>query len=137
MLGDRPGANQTVFRLEKHLEIWRNVIRDEGRNPDAEIDEVSRSKFERNAPGNQRLCIHGGTPASLQITFSCDLCCLTSSSTRRSDVPTAMNPPTIIVAPLGINATASSTETLLMLMAPMVTAANGEPFASIQKLGAG
>ena len=136
-MGDRPGANQTVFRLEKHLEIWRNVIRDEGRNPDGEIDEVFRSKFERNAPGNQRLCIHGGTPASLQITFSCDLCCLTSSSTRRYDVPTAMNSANHNCRTIGIIATASSTETLLMLMAPMVTAANGEPFASMQKLGAG
>ena len=76
-----------------------------------------------------------GRPASLQITVSSDLFCLTNSSTRRSGVPTAMNSPTIIVAPLGIIATASSTETLLMLTAPMVTAANGLALRYRPKVG--
>ena len=56
-----------------------------------------------------------GRPASLQITVNSDLFCLTNSSTRRSGVPTPMNPPTMTVAPLGIMATASSAETLFIL----------------------
>ena len=52
-----------------------------------------------------------GTAASLLMMESSDFLCLTSSSSSRSGVPTPMNPPTITVAPLGILATASSTET--------------------------
>jgi hypothetical protein len=42
------------------------------------------------------------------MTESSGFLCLTSSSSRRSDVPTPMKPPTMTVAPLGIRATASS-----------------------------
>jgi hypothetical protein len=59
---------------------------------------------------------------------------LIDQALRRADGHESANH---ICRTLGIIATASSTETLLMLMAPMVTATNGEPFASIQKLGAG
>src|SRR5258707_4930518 len=51
-----------------------------------------------------------GTAASLQMIDSSDFLCLTTSSSRRSGVPTPMNPPTMTLAPLGIMATASSTE---------------------------
>ena len=47
--------------------------------------------------------------ASLQMMESSDFLCLTSSSSKRSGVPTPMNPPIITVARLGILATASST----------------------------
>ena len=52
-----------------------------------------------------------GTAASLLMMESSDFLCLTNSSSSRSGVPTPMNPPTITVAPLGILAMASSTET--------------------------
>ena len=52
-----------------------------------------------------------GTAASLLMMESSDFLCLTISSSSRSGVPTPMNPPTMTVAPLGIMATASSTET--------------------------
>jgi len=34
-------ADQPVFRLEEYLELRRNVVRDQGRNPNAEIDKVA------------------------------------------------------------------------------------------------
>src|SRR5262249_49180529 len=58
MLGSRPGADQPVFGLEKYLSTGRNVVCDERRNPDSEINEISRSELERNALSNQRLCVH-------------------------------------------------------------------------------
>jgi hypothetical protein len=41
LLRDRSGADQAVFRLEEHLEIGRNVVRDQRRNADAEVHEVA------------------------------------------------------------------------------------------------
>src|SRR6516162_1338537 len=61
-----------------------------------------------------------GTAASLQTSESSDLCCRTSSSSSRSGVPTPMKPPTISLVPLGIIATASSAETVLILPAPII-----------------
>jgi hypothetical protein len=52
-----------------------------------------------------------GTAASLLMMESSDFLCLTNSSSRRSGVPTPMNPPTMTVAPLGIMAMASAAET--------------------------
>src|SRR6516164_4882327 len=65
-----------------------------------------------------------GTAASLQTSESSDLCCRTSSSSSRSGVPTPMKPPTITLAPLGIIATASSAETVLILPAPIIAQKN-------------
>src|SRR3982075_2430715 len=59
LLRNRSRADQSVFRLKEYLEITRNIVRDQGRNPDAQIDEVARAKFERHASRNDRLSIHG------------------------------------------------------------------------------
>ncbi len=61
LLGDRSGADQAVLRLEKHVEARRHVVRDQGRDADAEIDQVSRAKLERHAFRDNRLGIHGFT----------------------------------------------------------------------------
>src|SRR3981081_1719740 len=59
LLRNRSRADQSVFRLKEYLEIARNIVCDQGRNPDAEIDEVAGAKFERHASRNDRLSIHG------------------------------------------------------------------------------
>ena len=43
------------------LRSVRQVIGDQRRNADAEIDEVAGPKFLRDAPGDDGLCIHGVT----------------------------------------------------------------------------
>jgi hypothetical protein len=67
-----------------------------------------------------------GKAASLLMMESSDLLCLTNSSSSRSGVPTPMNPPTITVAPLGIMATASSTETTIIEDSEIVCACRRE-----------
>src|SRR3954447_16698227 len=52
-----------------------------------------------------------GIAASLQMSARFDFFCRTNSSSKRSGVPTPMKPPTMMHAPFGIIATASSTET--------------------------
>ena len=54
--GIGPGADQAVLRLEEHLQVRRNVVRDQRRNADAEIDEVAGPKLLRDAPGDDGLC---------------------------------------------------------------------------------
>ena len=54
LLRNRSRADQSVLRLKEHLEIGRNVVRDQRRNPDAEIDEVAGAKFARHAPRDDR-----------------------------------------------------------------------------------
>ncbi len=58
---DRPGADQSVLGLEENLQIGRNVVRNQRRNADAEIDEHSRAQFERDTAGDNGLCVHGLT----------------------------------------------------------------------------
>ena len=60
---------------------------------------------------------HRGVVADQRKTGSSAAC--TTSSSRRSGVPTPMNPPTMMLAPSGIIATASSTETALMIETPV------------------
>ena len=55
-----------------------------------------------------------GIAVSLAMTVRLRLPCRTISSIRRSGVPTAMNPPTMRLAPFGIMATASLTEMTFM-----------------------
>src|SRR5262245_20568778 len=59
-----------------------------------------------------------GTAVSFAMTIRLRLPCRTSSSTRRSGVPTPMNPPIMRLAPSGIMATASSTGTVFMSERP-------------------
>src|SRR3954463_6880270 len=67
------------------------------------------------APSNNLPTPFPGVAASLLIKERPDFFCRTNSSSRRSGVPTPMKPPTMMLAPAGIIATASSTETALML----------------------
>src|ERR1700733_15150906 len=60
-----------------------------------------------------------GTAASLLIIERSLFFCLTTSSSRRSGVPTPMNPPTMMLEPGEIIAMASSTETALMIETPV------------------
>ena len=53
MTGNWPGADQPVLRLEKYIATGWNVVCDERRNPDSEIDEISRSELERDALSDQ------------------------------------------------------------------------------------
>ena len=55
---DRAGADQSVLRLEIHVNAVRNVVGNQSRNADAEIDEHTRSQLSRDAPGDDGLCFH-------------------------------------------------------------------------------
>ena len=65
-----------------------------------------------------------GSALSLAITVRLRLPWRTSSSIRRSGVPTPMKPPIMRVAPSGIIATASCTETVCMAGCPFADAKN-------------
>ena len=67
------------------------------------------------APSNNLPTPLPGVAASLLIRERPDFFCRTNSSSRRSGVPTPMKPPTMMLAPSGIIATASSAETALMI----------------------
>src|SRR3954469_23277091 len=67
------------------------------------------------SPSNNLPTPFPGVAASLLIRVRPDFFCRTSSSSRRSGVPTPMKPPTMMLAPFGIMATASSTETDFMI----------------------
>ena len=59
LLRNGSGADQSVLRLKKYLEIGRNEVCDQRRNSDAEIDEVTCAKFACNPSRDDRLSIHG------------------------------------------------------------------------------
>ena len=61
-----------------------------------------------------------GRAASLQMMESSDFFCRTNSWTRRSGVPIPMKPPIMILAPLGIMATACSAETAFIESFPIL-----------------
>src|SRR5262249_61456386 len=61
LLGNRAGADQSVLRLEENLQFMGHIIRDQGRDADAEIDQVSRAKLERDAPRDEGLWVHSVT----------------------------------------------------------------------------
>src|SRR6185437_9795091 len=61
LLRNRPSADQTVLRLEEYVEFRRHIVCDQSRNADAEIDQVSRTKLERDAPCYDGLGVHGFT----------------------------------------------------------------------------
>src|SRR6201993_3153970 len=71
------------------------------------------------APSNNLPTPLPGVAASLLIRARLDFFCRTSSSSNRSGVPTPIKPPTMMVAPSGIIAMASSAETDFMLEAPV------------------
>ena len=58
LLGDRPGADQPVLRLKEHVEPWRHVVRDQRRNPNAEIDQHARRQLPGDATRDDRLRLH-------------------------------------------------------------------------------
>src|ERR1700759_211910 len=61
LLGDLTCADQAVFRLEEYIESSWHKICDQGRNADAEIDEISGAEFARYAFRNDGLWVHGFT----------------------------------------------------------------------------
>ena len=56
------GADQPVLGLEIHAQAGRHVVRDLGRNADAQVDEHAVAQFERNASGDDGLRFHGVSP---------------------------------------------------------------------------
>jgi hypothetical protein len=60
VLGDRPGADQPVLRLEIDPDVGRDVVGDERRNADAEIDQHAVAQLLRDALGDDRCGVHGG-----------------------------------------------------------------------------
>ena len=58
VFGNRPGADQPVFRLKQHGDARREIIGHKCRNADAEIDQHPRAEFLGNALGNDGLRIH-------------------------------------------------------------------------------
>jgi hypothetical protein len=61
LLGDRPGADQSVLGLKEHFQVRRNVVCDQRRDADAEIDEVAALQLLGHPPGDDDLRIHGLT----------------------------------------------------------------------------
>ena len=61
-LGDGTRANQAVLGLEKDVDRWRNEIRDQRRNADAEIHQHAVAELQGDAFGDQGLCVHGLIP---------------------------------------------------------------------------
>ena len=55
----RRHADQSMLRLEKYLHAWRNVVGDQRRHADAEVDEITRPQFLRDPAGNKDLVKHG------------------------------------------------------------------------------
>jgi hypothetical protein len=55
LLWDRTGADQSVFRLKEHLQIRRNVVGDQRRNADAQVDEIAALEHLGEAPGDDGL----------------------------------------------------------------------------------
>src|SRR6202000_2121692 len=58
-LGDRTRPDQSIFGLKEHLQAGCDVICDQGRNPNPQIDQISRTKFESGASGDDGLRVHG------------------------------------------------------------------------------
>ena len=54
----RTDAEHAVFRLQNHFHARRNIIRDHGRNADAEIDVVAVPKFLRDAARDAFTRVH-------------------------------------------------------------------------------
>jgi hypothetical protein len=66
LLRNRASADQSIFGLEEHLEVGRNVISDQGGNANSEIHEIAGAKFAGDAAGDDRLCIHDVTRSGSQ-----------------------------------------------------------------------
>jgi hypothetical protein len=58
LFGHRPGADQTVFRLEENLDVGRHVIRNERWNSDAKVHQHARVQLGGDAPCDDCLRIH-------------------------------------------------------------------------------
>src|SRR5437588_12182502 len=59
LLRYRSGTDQSVFRLKENLELRRNVVGNQRWNADPQIHEIAGMQFLRDAPGDDRLSIHG------------------------------------------------------------------------------
>jgi hypothetical protein len=57
-LGHRARADQPVLRLEEHLHSGRHVVRDERRDPDAEVDEHPVPQLLRDPSGDDGGRVH-------------------------------------------------------------------------------
>src|SRR6476620_4379091 len=58
LLRHRSSTDQSVFRLEEHLELWWNVVSDQRWNADPQIDEIAGMELSRDAPGDDYLSVH-------------------------------------------------------------------------------
>ena len=56
--GRRAGADQSILGLEENMHAVRQIVRDQRRNPDAEIDEHARSKLPGNPTRDDGLRFH-------------------------------------------------------------------------------
>ncbi len=58
LLGRRPGADQTILRLEEHMDVVRQKVRHERRNTDAQIDQHAGFKLTSDAACDDGLRVH-------------------------------------------------------------------------------
>src|SRR6516165_5857590 len=56
--GGRAGANQSIFGLEEDMHSFRDIVRDHGRNSNAEVHQHAGGKLLGSAAGNDGLSVH-------------------------------------------------------------------------------
>jgi hypothetical protein len=59
LIRNGPGAYQSVLRLKIYPHMIRHIIRDQGRDTNAEVDEHSGAELCRNPLGDDILCVQG------------------------------------------------------------------------------
>ena len=62
LFGDRASADQSVLGLEEDLHAGGDIVRDQGRDPDAEVDQHPGAELLRYASRDDFLCVHGLHP---------------------------------------------------------------------------
>ena len=59
LIRNGPGTYQSVLRLKVDPHVIRNIVRDQGRDTNAEVHEHPGAELPRNPLGDDILCVQG------------------------------------------------------------------------------